>query len=75
MRWIEQIRYISSINHNNKTYKLLCEKDFDDTYALTINGDYTTNFKELPTKEDVIEQISQIDEMEEASHGLFHRSI
>ncbi len=59
MKWAKTVKYQASISVEGEVFNILCENDFDDELAMSINGEYVCNIKQLPSHEDLVDYVSE----------------
>lgn len=64
MKWAKTTRYQSTITIRNKVFNVLCESDFDNGFAVYINGEFLADFEELPTRDQLVNTISEYNTLE-----------
>ena len=71
MKWAKTVRYQASVEVQGQVFNVLLEGDFDDSFAMYINKEYTCDVEGLPDYDRLEEIIRDEIELEDRAHVAF----
>lgn len=71
MKWAKTVRYQTSVQIEGQIFNVLLEGDFDNSFAMYINKEYTCDVEALPEYEELEQIIREEIELEDRAHVAF----
>lgn len=71
MKWAKTTRYQTSVRIEGQVFNVLLESDFENSFAVYVNSEYTCEVEALPEYEELEQIIREEIELEDRAHVAF----